>query len=115
MSTLNKVFLIGNLGKDPEMKEVGDNKVCNFSIATTKYRKDKDPLTYWHDCSAWGNLAENCNSLLNKGDSVHIEGEVIYREHEGKRYTSIFVTGFQLLKKAGDGNEEKPDDDTLPF
>jgi len=84
--SLNKVMLIGRLGKEPEFKELANNQVCNFSIATNKIYKDnagnKVDKTVWHNIVVWGKNAFNCNSYLKKGSLVFIEGELDYQNYE---------------------------------
>jgi len=77
---VNKVILVGYLGKDPEIKFLSSGKaVCNFSIATTEKYKDGEEhkeLTEWHKVVAWGKLAEACAEYLSKGRQVYIEGSL---------------------------------------
>jgi single-strand DNA-binding protein len=88
---INKVTLIGNLGKEPEIKTVGnDKKMSKFSIATSESYKDKDgewkQKTQWHNVTAWSEVK------ADKGDTLYVEGKIEYREHEGKYYTDIIAT-----------------------
>lgn len=78
---LNKVFLIGHLGKDPESRFTqGGNPVTNFSIATSEKWTDKQgnkqEKTEWHNIVAWSKQAEICRDYLVKGSKVHIEGKL---------------------------------------
>ncbi len=89
MSTVNKVMLIGNLGKDPELKYMPSGKaVCNFSIATTESWKDdsgnKKENTEWHNICTFGKLAEICGQYLRTGSKVYIEGRLKTRRWEDK-------------------------------
>lgn len=79
---LNKMCLIGNLGKDPEMRTVGDTVVTSFSVATTEKRGDKED-TQWFNVSAWGKLGEVCNQYLSRGRQVYVEGRLSLRSWEG--------------------------------
>lgn len=77
---VNKVTLIGRLGKDPEVKEVSNGKkVAKMSVATDRYGADKPD---WHNVIAWDKLAENCQAFLTKGSRVYIEGRINYRKYE---------------------------------
>lgn len=106
MASLNKVFLIGHLGKDPDFKTTSnwDIPVCHFSIATHEKFKDKEE-TEWHNIVAWGNLAETCRDFLKKGSLVHIEGKLKTRSWEDKESghkhykTEIEVKTIQFLDK----------------
>ena len=97
MSGVNKVILIGRLGKDPEVRNLENGAtVANFSIATSEVYKDKTTgerkeTTEWHNIVLWRNLAEVAQKYLHKGDMVYIEGRLRTRswEKEGvTRYTT---------------------------
>ena len=79
MASVNKAIIVGNLGRDPELRYTQNNTpVCNFSVATTSKWKDKSDQqqekTEWHNCVAWARLAEVCKEYLHKGKQVYIEG-----------------------------------------
>lgn len=97
MASLNKVFLIGNLGADPEVRYTASGgAVANFRIATTDVWNDKQgerqERTEWHRIVAWGKTAELCGEYLKKGRSVHIEGRIQTREWEDKDHNRRFTT-----------------------
>ena len=109
MTTLNnKVQLIGNLGKDPEVKELeGGRKVAKFPLATTEsYKNDageKISETSWHSLVAWGGLASIAEKYLTKGKEVAVEGRIAYRNYEDKDgnkkyFTEIILSQIQLLR-----------------
>lgn len=109
MNTLkNRVQLIGNLGRDPEMITFDSGKTkANFSIATSDVRKnDKGEYiteTQWHNLVAWGKTAEIAEKILKKGNEVAIEGKLTTRSYEdkdgNKKYiTEIIVNEMLLLK-----------------
>ncbi|GAB3267961.1 single-stranded DNA-binding protein [Chitinimonas naiadis] len=102
MASLNKVLLIGNLGKDPEMRYMPDGSaICNFSIATTETWKDKNSgqkqeKTEWHNITMYRRLAEIAGQYLKKGSSVYIEGRLQTRKWQDKntgqdRYTTEII------------------------
>lgn len=109
MKNLNKVMLIGHLGKDPEVKYLdGNNVVANFTIATTESYTGKDgnrvDQTEWHNVVAWRKLAEICEKFLKKGSFVYIEGSIRTRSWEdkdgNKKYTTeILAQDLVLLDK----------------
>ena len=110
MNTLkNKVQLIGNLGFDPEVREIASGrKVARFSLATHEtYKNAKGESvtdTQWHTVVAWGQAAEQCERLLRKGMPVMLEGRLVHRSYEGKdgnrRYvTEVVLNGFNLLPR----------------
>ena len=89
MASVNKVILIGNLGRDPELRYTqGGQAVANFSIATTERFPSKSgeqqERTEWHRIVAWGKTAENCAQYLSKGRSVYVEGRLQTRDWEDK-------------------------------
>lgn len=106
MSGINKVFLIGHLGKDPDFRKIaGDVAVATFPIATTEYiyrNGVKTELTDWHNIIMWRNLADAAIKMLKKGKLVYIEGKVRTRSFEDssgvKRYvTEIVSEHFTIL------------------
>ena len=88
MASVNKVIVVGNLGKDPETRFLPDGKaVCNFSVATTDTWKDKatgekKEATEWHRVSSFGRLAEICGEYLKKGSQIYVEGRLQTRKYE---------------------------------
>jgi single-strand DNA-binding protein len=89
MRSINKVVLIGHLGKDPELKYAGNgNPYCNMSIATNEAFKDGDgnlvERTEWHNVVAWGRLAEICSEFLDKGSRAYFEGSLRTRSYEDR-------------------------------
>lgn len=106
---LNRVTLIGNLGKDPEVRHLeSGSAVGKFSIATNENYRDKagewQTITEWHNIVCWRNLAERAERSLKKGSLVYLEGKITTRkwqDQEGKdRYTTEIVANmFRLLEK----------------
>ena len=89
MASLNKIQLIGNLGRDPELRVTKSGQsVTNFSIATTEVWKDKDDQkqerTTWFNVTCWGGLAENVAQFLTKGRQAYVEGRLQDDEYENK-------------------------------
>jgi len=123
---LNKVMLIGNLGKDPEVKYTPNGTaVASFSLATAEsWVKDgkKETRTEWHKIVVWGKLAEICGEYLTKGKQVYLEGRIQTREWEDKegikRYTTEIVAS-QMIMLGSKGGESKSDssqtEDGYPF
>jgi single-strand DNA-binding protein len=105
MKGLNKVLLLGNLGKDPEVLTLeGNVKVAKFSLATSEtYRDDKGQshtTTEWHSIVLWRGLAELAEKYLHKGSSVYIEGKNKTRSYDDKQGSKRYVTeviGEQIL------------------
>jgi len=113
--SLNKVMLIGNLGRDPEVRYLSSGKpVANFSIATTDSWKDKEgkqvEKTEWHKVVAFDKLAEICSEYLSKGKKVYIEGRLQTREWQDqsgqKRYTTEIVAQNMLMLGSKGGPAE---------
>jgi len=89
MASVNKVILVGNLGRDPELRYIPSGQaVANFTLATNERWRDKEgnnqERTEWHRIVVWGKSAENCAQYLQKGRSVYIEGRLQTREWEDK-------------------------------
>jgi len=91
---MNHITIYGNLGKDPEIKTVGEKKVAKFSVATTRRGKDKDgnKITDWHRVVLWDKLAELSEKYLSKGSSIIIEGEVQYGSYVNKDGQTVYTT-----------------------
>jgi single-strand DNA-binding protein len=136
--SLNKVQLIGNLGKDPELKYTPSGvAVATFSIATSESWKDQDgnqqEKTEWHNIVAWRKLAEICGEYLKKGKKVYLEGKLQTRNYEKdgiKRYVTEIVADQLIMLDGGGGGKgnsgssasesapvhaDAPKDDDLPF
>jgi single-strand DNA-binding protein len=97
MAGVNKVILVGNLGKDPEVRHLeGGNSVANFTLATNEYYKDKQGArverTEWHNISAWRGLAELAEKYLKKGSQVYIEGKLRTRQYQDKDQQTRYIT-----------------------
>jgi len=117
MAGINKAILIGNLGRDPEMRYTPEGlAIANFSIATSEEWKDKNSgekreRTEWHRIVAFGRLAEICGEYLSKGKKIYIEGRIQTRDWEDKegvkRYTTEIVAG-QMQMLDSKGSVEKP-------
>jgi single-strand DNA-binding protein len=140
MASLNKALLIGNLGKDPELRYTPSGKaVASFSIATANQWKDKDgqkqERTDWHNIVVWGRQAEIAKDYLRKGKQIYLEGRIQTRNYDdkdgNKRWiTEIVADRFLMLGRKGDSGaaDEFPpppaessapagagNDDDLPF
>jgi single-strand DNA-binding protein len=115
---LNKVTLIGRVGKDPEIKYLSSGKaVANFSIATSESYKDKQTgekveKTEWHNISAFDRLAEIIGEYVKKGALLYVEGKIQTREYEkdgSKRYaTSILINEMKMLGGRSEGDNQQP-------
>ena len=137
---VNKVILVGNLGKDPEVRFTPNGKaVAKFPVATSEKWTDqggnKQERTEWHNVVVWGKLAENCGQYLAKGRPVFVEGAIRSRQYDdrdgNKRYiTEIIAREVKFLRGGnhdgrGDGTEAPtddgggydgaPGDDDIPF
>ena len=102
---LNKVMLIGHLGREPEMRYTPSGRpVTSFSVATTRTWNSPDgerrEETEWFNVVAWGNLAEICKQYLNKGQQVYIEGRLQTRrweDQEGKKHSTTEVVAGEMI------------------
>jgi single-strand DNA-binding protein len=140
MAGVNKVILIGNLGRDPELRYTQSGQaVVNFTLATTENWNDRSSgerveRTEWHRVVVWGRAAENCAKYLAKGRTVYVEGRLQTREWEDRegqkrRTTEINAQTVQFLggqRGGGGGGREPaeepsggasspPPDDDIPF
>ena len=109
MAGVNKVILIGNLGKDPEIRYLEGNLAkVKFSLATSENYKDKNgnkvEHAEWHHIVLWGGLAESAEKLLKKGMQIYLEGKIQtldWNDKQGikKNITEIIVESYQILQK----------------
>jgi single-strand DNA-binding protein len=95
--SVNKVILIGNLGKDPELRYTSSGvAVASFSVATNESWKDPEgntqERTQWHNVVAWRKLAEICGEYLKKGGKLYLEGRLQYRNYDDKNGVKRYVT-----------------------
>jgi single-strand DNA-binding protein len=119
--SVNKVVLVGNLGKDPEMRYMPNgNAVCNFSIATTESWKNKQTGEYensteWHNCAVFGKFGEMCGQFLKKGAKVYLEGKLKTEKWndktsgQEKSAVKVTVSELQLMdaKEANQGGQQQ--------
>lgn len=121
---INKVILVGNLGRDPEVRYTADGRaVANFSMATSEKWKDKNTgemveRTEWHNIVAWGKLGEICGEYLAKGRQVYIEGRLQTRSWEKDgvtRYTTEVIASEMKMLGARDssGSYRPPADNAM--
>ena len=134
--SFNKICLIGNLGKDPEVKTFDNgNSVTKFTLATYETYKDKQGQkqteTEWHNITAWGKLGEICSQYLKKGSKIYAEGQLKSRKYDvnGETRTAYEITikEMRMLGEKQESNNrfvKKPDaalpsniefDDEIPF
>ena len=105
---MNKVILVGNVGKDPETRYTPSGKiVCSFSVAVSRRWKNADgeskEATDWFNIEAWGRLGEICQQYLNKGSLVFVEGRLqtdrVEQEGETRFYTKVVASQMQMLDR----------------
>ena len=118
MAGINKVILVGNLGKDPEVRTLENGaKVANFTLATSESYKNREgqrvTQTEWHNIVLWRGLAEIAEKYLRKGNQVYIEGKIKSRSWDDKdgvkRYTTeILGDNLTMLGSRRDAEEEAP-------
>ena len=124
MRGVNRVMLIGNLGKDPDLQFLeGNIAVAKFSLATTESYKDKNgklmSQTEWHTVVLWRGLAELAQKYLHKGSLVYIEGRLKTRSWEDKDHNKKFATevvgdNLIMLDKRSEGGHSGGGDEGLP-
>ncbi len=133
---INKVILVGNVGRDPETRALpSGTTLCKFSLATTEPRfKDREtgePHTEWHNIVVWGKLAEFCERYIQKGKQLYIEGRIRTRQYEKdgqtRWFTEVHADVIELLGRRGDaeygggggatpaGGGFPADEDDVPF
>ncbi|MBI5278753.1 MAG: single-stranded DNA-binding protein [Burkholderiales bacterium] len=123
MASVNKVILVGNCGRDPEIRYLPSGQaVANVSVATSSKRKDKTSgelveETQWHRVTFFDRLAEIAGEYVKKGNPIYVEGRLVYRKYTDKdgiekQSTDIIATEMQLLgSRQGMGGPSGGDDD----
>lgn len=121
---VNKVILIGRIGKDPELKSLtSGTSVVNFSLATTEtWKKDgeKQERTTWLNCSAFGKTGEMIAQYFKKGDLIYVEGSIRVDKVEETYYTKIQVNSFSFLptgkkKESAEASNEEDSSNDVPY
>jgi len=124
MPGINKVILVGRLGRDPEVRYTADGRtITSFSIATSEEWKDKKTgeqkeRTEWHRIVAFNRLGENCGEYLSKGRMVYVEGKIQTRswEQDGvTKYTTEIIASIVQFLGGKDSVDSEPEKDDLPF
>ena len=130
MKTLNRVYLLGSVGRDPELKSTaGGTLIANLSLATSERRKDAarnwQEETTWHNLVAFGKTAEIIRDYVVKGMPLHIEGRISNRSYEkdGQRHyrSEVIIENFILLGGKREAPVSQPqtqpevDDESVPF
>ena len=113
--SFNKIIIVGNLGRDPELRYTPQGKaVCNFSMATNEKRRDKSgelqDITTWFRITLWERQAENASKYLNKGSSVYIEGrlkldEWVDRDGNQRQTLDVTATDMQFISRGARTDE----------
>ncbi len=122
MAYLNRIMLIGNVGKNPEVRTFdGGNKVANFTLATTKRYTDRNgqavDATTWHNVQVNGKIVEVVEKYVQKGDPIYVEGELTSRTYVDRNNVErviyeVRASQIQLLRQRGTAVQETED---LPF
>ena len=105
--SINKVILVGNLGKDPESRQTqSGHTLTRFGLATSERWSDKSgerqERTTWHNIKAWGKLGELCGNYLRKGSKVYVEGRLETREDDqGRKFTDVVANDVVFLETRG--------------
>lgn len=130
--SLNKVMIIGRLGRDPEMRYTPSGRpVTSFSVATSRSwstaEGDRRTETEWFNVVAWGSLAEICKQYLSKGQQVYVEGRLqtrYWEDSEGTKHSSTEVVANEMImlgdrRESSQANEDnlflKDEEDEFPF
>ena len=120
MAYLNRIMLIGNVGKNPEVRTFdGGNKVANFTLATTKRYTDRNgqlvDATTWHNIQVNGKIADVAEKYVQKGDPIYVEGELTARTYVDRNNVErviyeVRASQLQLLRQRGSAAQETEDD-----
>ena len=112
MSSVNKVILLGNVGKDPEVRETNGGSVANLKLATSEKYTDKNGQkqenTEWHSLVVYGKLADVVSKYVNKGDKLYVEGAITTKKWKDKEGNDRYTTEIKVrdLTMLGGGSSE---------
>jgi len=121
--SVNRVFLVGFCGRDPELRYTAQGKaLCKFSVATVEKWGQDNKRTTWHEITCWGWQAEWASGNVRKGSEVYIEGSIsvhTWEDREGKRQKAVGVTvrDIKLVGKSANGDAQpkrEEDEDSNP-
>ena len=107
---MKQITIAGNIGKNAEVREAGQNKVTGWTVAVDDGWGDKK-TTIWFDCNWWGSRGEKVAQYIQKGGKITVTGELSTREYDGKTYLTVNVNDVTLQSKAGEssgGNYDAP-------
>jgi len=115
---MNKVFLLGRLGKDPRFSaHTGSTSVCNFTVATENYTKDGNK-TVWVDVAVWGEQATACSQYLKKGSQVFVEATLqepnVFTKQDGQTVASLRVNAKSVKFLGSKSDQASEDTDFQP-
>lgn len=114
---MNKVMLLGNLGRDPELRKSGNGtSICNLSVATSERKKNSsgsyEGVTTWHNVVTFGNVADNCGKYLSKGSKCLVEGRIENGSYEKdgstRYYSKVIAQNVQFLSASGETGGYQP-------
>jgi single-strand DNA-binding protein len=119
--SFNKIIIVGNLGRDPDLRYTPAGKaVANINVATTEKRRDRggemQEITTWFRVTLWGNMAENAAKYLKKGSPIYVEGRLKtdeWTDKDGNNRTTLDVNATEMqFLSSGNNNSRKQDDDS---
>ncbi len=125
--SVNSVTILGNVGKDPEIRSTGGGTaVASFSIATSYKAKDREEVTTWHNITAFGRTAEIVRDYVRKGSKLYVEGRLDNQqwEKDGQQHYKTVIIVNELVLIDGSGKREEPrqenneveiDENSIPF
>lgn len=122
--SVNSVTILGNVGKDPEIRSTGGGTVvASFTVATSYKAKDREEVTTWHNITAFGRTAEIVRDYIRKGSKVYVEGRLDNQQWEKdgqKHYKTVIVVNDLVLIDGGGKREDQPQsaevsDEDIPF
>jgi single-strand DNA-binding protein len=106
---LCNISLVGNLTRDPELRQAGESQVCKFSVAINKQKRGGEKKTIYMNVQVWGKAAENCSNYLQKGQQVAVTGEIdeeSYTNHDGVEVRKLFVAANKVSFGRSPGQQD---------
>lgn len=111
--TINKVFLIGNITRDPEKRKAGETPLIQFGIAVNEYRKEGEQRTNYFDITVFGNRAVKLADMLHKGQKIAVEGRLRFEswEKDGQKRSKVTITADNIEFMSAKPKDDEPAED----
>ena len=115
--SINKVFIVGNITRDPEKRKAGETPLIQFGIAVNEWRKEGEQYTNYFDVTVWGNRAVKLADMLHKGQKVTVEGRLRYEtwERDGQKRSKVTIIADNVEFMSAKESKPNKTEDDIPW